>query len=116
VLPDPAATMLIGTAGTATTLAAIDLGMTEYDYRKVNNHVMSRGTGQQILERLLPLSPVERLSVPGLEKGREDLIIAGAIIATETMDTFGFCELTVSDYGLLEGVALSIASGYHAPA
>lgn len=98
---------LIGTAGTATTLAAIDLGLRQYDYRVVNGHGITREFAVRLLERMLPMKPVERLSIVGLEPGREDLIIAGMIITIETMEIFGFDEMIVSDSGLLEGVLLS---------
>lgn len=98
---------LIATAGTATTLAAIQMEMEEYDYRRVNNFLISRIEVENIYQRLLPLTPMERLSIPGLEKGREDLILAGILITTHVMDAFGFSRLKVSDYGLLEGLALS---------
>ncbi|MBI2353909.1 MAG: exopolyphosphatase [Deltaproteobacteria bacterium] len=98
---------LIGTAGTATTLAAISMEMRDYDYRKVNNAVVSRARIREIYERLLPLSPEERLLVPGLEKGREDLIIAGTLITMQTMEMFGADALKVSDYGLLEGLVVA---------
>lgn len=103
--PDDA--VLVGTAGTATTLAAIALMMVEYDYRAVNNVTISRKDIAGIYQRLLPLSPQERLLVKGVEKGREDLIIAGLIIITSVMDRFGFNCLKVSDCGLLEGLALA---------
>jgi exopolyphosphatase/guanosine-5'-triphosphate,3'-diphosphate pyrophosphatase len=106
---DPTRCLLAGTAGTATTLAAIDLGMTEYDYRRVNGHWLARDTVADIFNRLLPLTPEERLVVPGMEKGREDLIIAGALVTLKTLDRFGFSGMKVSDFGLLEGVLLSIA-------
>ena len=109
IIVDPSCTLLAGTAGTATTLAAIDLGMTEYDYRRVNGHWLTRATVAAIFERLLPLTPEERLAVPGMEKGREDLIIAGALVTLKTLDHFGFSGMKVSDYGLLEGVLLSMA-------
>lgn len=99
---------LVGTAGTATTLAAISLGMTDYDYRRVNNHILTRQEIERIFSMLLPLSSAERLSVPGLEKGREDLIVAGTLITLNTMDSFGFDRMTVSDSGLLEGVLLGL--------
>ena len=99
---------LVGTAGTATTLAAINLRMVDYDYRRVNNHVLSLEAIREIYARLLPLTPAERLTVPGLEKGREDLIIAGILITLKTMEIFGFERLTVSDFGLLEGVLLGL--------
>ena len=98
---------LVGTAGTATTLAAISLGMTEYDYRRVNNYRLSIEEVRSIFSRLLPLTPSARLLVPGLERGREDLINAGIGISLATMERFGFQRLTVSDFGLLEGVLLS---------
>jgi exopolyphosphatase/guanosine-5'-triphosphate,3'-diphosphate pyrophosphatase len=97
---------LVGTAGTATTLAAISMNMTEYDYRLVNNYLLSGSEIAAIYERLLPLAPAERLSVPGMEKGREDLIVAGMLITLRTMALFGADRMKVSDYGLLEGVLL----------
>jgi len=98
---------LVGTAGTATTLAAISMGMTDYDYRKVNNSTLSRDQIESIYQRLLPMSPEERLQVPGLEKGREDLIIAGMLIILQSMDLFGMTCMKVSDYGLLEGLVVT---------
>lgn len=100
---------LVGTAGTATTIAAIKLEMVDYDYRKVNNFTVSRGDIAKINQRLLKLNPQERLLVKGVEKGREDLIIAGLVIIISVMDRFGFSRLKVSDFGLLEGLALSCA-------
>ena len=81
--------------------------MRDYDYRKVNNLLISRPEIVEIYERLLPLNPQARLLIPGLEAGREDLIIAGILILLHSMDIFGFTCLKVSDYGLLEGLALS---------
>jgi exopolyphosphatase/guanosine-5'-triphosphate,3'-diphosphate pyrophosphatase len=99
---------LVGTAGTVTTLAAISMQLTLYDYRLVNNHLLELEEIKEIYSRLLPMTPGERLSVTGLERGREDLIIAGTLITIRTMETFGFKRLKVSDFGLLEGVLLSI--------
>jgi exopolyphosphatase / guanosine-5'-triphosphate,3'-diphosphate pyrophosphatase len=95
---------LIGTAGTATTLAAIHIGMEEYDYRRVNNHTVPLSEVQRIFDLLQPLTPKERLEVPGLEPGREDLVIAGTLVVLTTMRVFGFDNFKVSDSGLLEGL------------
>ena len=108
VTVDPSCCHLAGTAGTATTLAAIDLEMTDYNYRLVNGHWLARDSVAAIFDRLLALTPEERLMVPGMEKGREDLIIAGALVSLKTMDCFGFNGMMVSDFGLLEGVLLSM--------
>jgi exopolyphosphatase / guanosine-5'-triphosphate,3'-diphosphate pyrophosphatase len=99
---------LIGTAGTATTLAAIELGMTDYDYKKANNHTMPLSEIERIYQLLKPLTPKERLQVPGLQPGREDLIIAGTLVVLTTMRLFGFDTFKVSDSGLLEGLILGV--------
>lgn len=99
---------LIGTAGTATTLAAIQLGMVSYDYKLVNNHSMPLSEVERIFQLLRPLTPQERLQVPGLEPGREDLIIAGTLVVLVTMREFGFRTFKVSDSGLLEGLILGV--------
>lgn len=101
------ATLLVGTAGTATTLAALSLGMETYDYRKVNNHLLDLQEIQRLFDLLLPLTPEQRLQHAGLEKGREDLIIAGSLITLMTLQRFGFSQMKVSDYGLLEGLVVA---------
>lgn len=100
---------LLGTAGTATTLAAINIGLADYNYAKVNNQVLSKEEIGNILKRLLPLTPQERLlNIIGLEEGREDLIIAGILLTLKTIEMFGFQSMKVSDFGLLEGIMLDI--------
>ncbi len=106
-------TLLVGTAGTATTLAAVSLRMATYDYRRVQNSVLSIEEVRRIYSLLLPLSLEERVRVPGLEKGREDLIIAGILITLHSMERLGFTTFKVSDYGLLEG--LIVADGLSCP-
>jgi len=98
---------LVGTAGTATTLAAISMEMADYDYRRVNNSELTLAEIKRIYNHLSSLDVVERLKIPGLEKGREDLIIAGSLITIQVMETFGYSTLKVSDYGLLEGLIVS---------
>ncbi len=97
---------LIGTAGTATTLAAIDLGLTIYDVQKVNGHLISLQQIKNLYLRLRSLPVKERQKVPGLEKGREDLIIAGTVIILNLLQAFDLTTLEVIDSGLLEGVLL----------
>lgn len=106
----PYGSEMISTAGTATTLAAIKMEMQDYDYKRVNNFVITKSEIEEIFAKLLTMSPQERLMVPGLEKGREDLIVAGILLTTQFMDKFGFSRMKVSDYGLLEGLALFAAN------
>jgi exopolyphosphatase/guanosine-5'-triphosphate,3'-diphosphate pyrophosphatase len=97
---------LAGTAGTVTTLAAVDLGLTEYDPRKVTGHRLSLETLEGIFLSLASLPKEKRREVPGLEKGREDLILSGTRIVLSLMESLKFESLLVVDSGLLEGVLL----------
>jgi exopolyphosphatase/guanosine-5'-triphosphate,3'-diphosphate pyrophosphatase len=99
---------LIATAGTPTTLAAIEIGMDEYDVDLVNGFVLSKETILRIFYKLLRLPSDERIKVRGLKKGREDVIIPGIIILLKSMQWFSKDEVIVSDGGLLEGVAMSL--------
>ena len=93
-------------AGVSVVMAAIDLAMEQYDSRRINNHILSRERVRQLLQLLAPMTPAERLTVIGLEPGREDLIIAGILITLRTMEILDFPSFTVSDAGLLEGLLL----------
>ncbi len=102
-------TALVGTAGTVTTVAALDLAMTDYDWRRVNNHRVSRERIEDFLHRLRPMSVAERESLPGMEKGRGDLIVPGLAIVAGLLRRFRKREIIVSDFGLLEGIVLDLA-------
>lgn len=97
---------LVGTAGTITTLAAIDLKLEKYNPKRINNHVLTKRSVSDALEHLSSLPLKERSEVLSLDKGREDLIIPGAMIALEVMEAFDLSYIKVSDGGLLEGAML----------
>jgi exopolyphosphatase/guanosine-5'-triphosphate,3'-diphosphate pyrophosphatase len=101
-------TRLIGTAGTFTTLAAIDLELDTYEREKIHLHRLSLSTLHKISHNLFPLVLEARKNVRGLEPERADLIIPGIQFTIKLMEIFHFNELIVSDYGLLEGVLLDI--------
>ncbi len=97
---------LIGTAGSATTLAAIDLKLPFYHHAKINGHQIPRAILERIYDQLISLPAAERLKIPGLEKGREDLVIPGTAIVLGLLEAFCLDNLLVIDSGLLEGVML----------
>jgi exopolyphosphatase/guanosine-5'-triphosphate,3'-diphosphate pyrophosphatase len=95
---------LVGTAGTVTTLAALDLGLASYDPTRVHGHRLTRGAIDRLLARLSRLTVVERGHLPCLEPGRADLIVPGTAIVVATMEHLGVDALVVSEYGLREGI------------
>ena len=98
--------LLIGTAGTVTTLSALKNNVYPYDPEKIHASVFSREDAESILADLKRKSLSERLAMKPLEPGREDLIIAGTAIVLETMRAFDCETLTVSEYSLREGIIL----------
>ncbi len=107
---EPGSLIFVGTAGTVTTLAALDLQMEEYDWRLINNHIIPSAKLYEWQERLAPLSSVEREALSGMEAGRGDLIMAGIEILISLMTKMCADSITVSDFGLLEGLLLSMKS------
>jgi exopolyphosphatase / guanosine-5'-triphosphate,3'-diphosphate pyrophosphatase len=100
---------LVGTAGTVTTVAAIHLGMGTYEPGRVEGLALTLPIVADILIRLSRMPVADRLSVPGLPKGREDVIVAGLIIIQCVMELGGYRELIVTEGSLLEGLLLAAA-------
>jgi len=96
--------VLVGTAGTVTTLAALDLGLTTYDPERVHGHRLTGAAIDRLLARLGALTVEERGALPCLEPGRADLIIPGTAIVVATMERMGADGVVVSEYGLREGI------------
>jgi exopolyphosphatase/guanosine-5'-triphosphate,3'-diphosphate pyrophosphatase len=108
-LPDLEAQRAIGVAGTVTSLAALDLGLVEYDPDRVHGHVLSRQAVETQLERLAALPLEERRRVPGLEPERAPVIVAGAVIVREVLARYGLDGLEASEHDILHGAALAAA-------
>lgn len=104
---DPAG-VLVGTAGTVTTLAAMEQKLMGYDPEKINRFIMTRKAIDGIVTVLSRTMFKERKNIPGLESGREDIILAGAIIAQEIMERYGHTMMIVSDWGLREGIIIDL--------
>lgn len=98
--------LLVGTAGTITTLAALDLGLAAYDASRVQGHRLALARIEALLYRLGALHVAERARLPALEPGRADLIIPGIAITLGVLKGLGLGELIVSDSGLREGILL----------
>ncbi len=99
---------LIGVAGTVTTVAAVALGLPEYDRTAVHH---ARLTGEQLREAaswLTTTTRAERAAVHSIHPGRVDVIGAGALILQRLFDRMAVDELIVSEHDILDGVALSL--------
>lgn len=95
---------LVGTAGTVTTLAALDLGLRAYDAATVHGHRLDRAAVERQLARLGALDVATRGRLPCLEPGRADVIIPGIAICLAAMTRLRRETVVVSDRGLREGI------------
>jgi exopolyphosphatase/guanosine-5'-triphosphate,3'-diphosphate pyrophosphatase len=102
--PRPAAAIAV--AGTATSLAAIDLGLECYSPDKVEGHELSLEACRAILRRLAALPEAERRQVRGLHPDRAPTIVAGAVMLIEALSALHLDRTEVSDQDLLHGAAL----------
>jgi len=106
-LPD----LLVGTAGSITSLAAIDLALEPYDPARVSGHRLSRVRVEELVACLAGQPLDARRRVRGLEPARADVIVAGGLICLIGMELLGYAALTVSDAGLREGILLAALTG-----
>lgn len=97
---------VIGSGGTATALAALDLGLKKYDEKLVHGHLLNTFQLAEHYKNISTLSARRRNLLPGLDHGRGDIILAGIIIYQELLQIMGIQYIQVSDTGLLEGILL----------
>ncbi|MDX8388011.1 MAG: Ppx/GppA phosphatase family protein [Ghiorsea sp.] len=95
---------LVGTAGTVTTLAAILQNMVKYDASKIDGYQMPKDMFYALRDDLLSKTNQQRLEIPALEEGREDVIVAGVAIIDVMFERWGYAALLSVDSGLLMGL------------
>jgi exopolyphosphatase / guanosine-5'-triphosphate,3'-diphosphate pyrophosphatase len=108
-VPIDSAETLVGLAGSVTTVAAIALGLPEYDSEKVHHSRISAAQVAEVTDRLLASTHDERAAIPVIHPGRVDVIIAGALVVREIVERVGAREVVVSEHDILDGIALSVA-------
>ncbi len=95
--------VLVGIAGTVTTVAAVALKMREYDGSRVQGYVLQRDEVAAIVKRLGEMTLAERKKIPGVLAARADVIFAGSLILECVMQHFDIASVTVSDQGVRWG-------------
>jgi exopolyphosphatase/guanosine-5'-triphosphate,3'-diphosphate pyrophosphatase len=99
------APMLVGTAGTVWTLAAIELGVDAERSDLIDHFRLTRDAAEEVFRTLATEPADRRRHNPGLEPGRVDVIVGGAIVVVSVMRQWGFDSLLVSEADILDGLA-----------
>lgn len=105
-LPHP--DILIATGGTVTSLAAIKLGLDEYDSAVVQGSTLTVEEVDALGERFAAMTEAERAEVRGLQPHRAPVILGGTLLVGELMRASGFRELTVSEFDGLAGACMAV--------
>ena len=99
----------VGVAATITSIAALDLGLEEFDRARVHGHVLTRDGARAQVELLAALPLEERRRIPALDPDRAPFILAGGAILLAILDEYGLASIRVSERDLLDGAALAAA-------
>ena len=100
---------IIGVAGTVTTVAAVELGLAEYDPAAIHHFRLTRAAAEDVFRTLATEPAEQRRHNPGLESGRVDVIVGGAAILVSIMRHYAAEELLVSEADILDGLVRSQA-------
>jgi exopolyphosphatase / guanosine-5'-triphosphate,3'-diphosphate pyrophosphatase len=113
VLDPAAASRVVGVAGTVTTVTAIALGLETYDPRRIHRATLDASEVAAAADKLAALTVAERAALPVMAKGREDVIVAGALLLDELVRMFQLREVIASETDILDGVLLGLAERTH---
>jgi len=100
----PIPSHLLGTSGTVTTIAGVQLGLPRYDRSKVDGCWLNSADIGAVTHRLLHMSDEQRAANPCIGKERADLVLAGCAILEEIRLAFPAERIRVADRGLREGI------------
>lgn len=94
----------VAVGGTATALALLELGRTEYDSEAIEGLEIGRDRVSAWIERLAAMSPEALAALPGLGKGRADILMPGLCILEAFLKQVGSDRVTISDRGIRYGL------------
>ncbi len=106
---DPArAAVLVGVAGTATTLAALHAGLDAYTDGAVHGRTIARDALSTLTGRLLAMPAADIAGLGPVQAGREDVLAAGALILDRLVQRFGVDGVLISERDILDGLAMEL--------
>lgn len=99
---------VVGLAGTVSTLAALDQGLSDYDRARIHHARLDRGRIDRWLAILGAENAAARLGRAGMVEGRADVIVGGVLILSRLMTAFDRSACLVSEDDILDGLAASL--------
>lgn len=103
--------VVVGSSGTFECLLDMAQAAEGVEVQSTNGAVLSRSELAAVLDRLIEAGTAEvRSQIPGMDKGRADIIVGGAIIFEQVMEAMSIDSMMLSEYALREGVLFDLNS------
>ena len=99
---------MVGLAGTVSTVAAVEIGLPEYDRSRIHHFTLTRAAAEDVFRTLATEARADRIHNPGLEEARADVIVGGTAVLVSVMRFFEVPSLLVSEADILDGLAASL--------
>jgi exopolyphosphatase/guanosine-5'-triphosphate,3'-diphosphate pyrophosphatase len=96
---------VVGVAGTIVTVAAIELGLAQFDANSLHGFVLTREAAEDVFRTLATEALADRVHNPGLPRERADIIVGGCCVLVALLRRLKINSLVVSTRSLLDGVA-----------
>ncbi|MEB3276603.1 MAG: Ppx/GppA phosphatase family protein [Cyanobacteriota bacterium] len=96
--------LLVATSGTAMALASLAAAEDPRPPLKLHGYRLSRERLDQLVSRLLTMTPEQRRALPALNDRRAEIIVPGALILQSTMASLQIAELVIGERALREGL------------
>ena len=103
--------LMVGLAGTVTTLSGLRQGLVEYDGDAIHHSWLELEDVRRLYARLYGLSLAERKEFMCLEPGRADVIVGGTAVLMVLLKEIAWERFLVSEKDILDGLAISAMSG-----
>jgi exopolyphosphatase/guanosine-5'-triphosphate,3'-diphosphate pyrophosphatase len=96
--------VLVATSGTAMAMAALASAQDPNPPLKLDGYRLSRARLDEIVERLVAMTPDQRRAITAINERRAEIIVPGALILQTTMEILQVRELVVCERALREGL------------
>jgi len=99
--------MAVGTSGTINDLARVAIALHSGTVPASSNGLrVERAAFEDLEDRIMRMKTSDRRRLPGLDEKRAELLPAGSMLLTISLELFGVDGLTVSDWALREGIVI----------
>lgn len=99
---------VVGVAGSIVTIAAVELGLREFDATRLHGMQLTKDAAEDVFRTLATESLADRVHNPGLPVERAGVIVGGCCLLVAVMRRLGLDHIVVSTHNLLDGVVREV--------